>query len=76
MRPCKEAGEALKFAFIGLFCFGIILGPMAIGKAIGAKKLIKEDPMLLGSGKANGALVIGIIALLLWIVNIAARASS
>jgi hypothetical protein len=73
LRPCKEAGDALKFAFIGLFCFGFILGPMAIGKAIGAKKLMRDDPTLLGSGKANAALIIGILALLVWVMNFASR---
>ena len=36
--PCKEADEALKYAIIGLFCFGIILGPMALIKATKAQK--------------------------------------
>jgi FHA domain-containing protein len=38
--PCKEAGEALKYAIIGIFCFGIILEPIAISKALKAKKMI------------------------------------
>ena len=75
LRPCKEAADALKFAFIGLLCFGFILGPMAIFKAIGAKRIMRDDPTLLGSGKSTAALVIGIFALVLWLVSLASRMS-
>ena len=57
--PCKEAGEALTFAIISIFCFGIILGPVAIVKAHKAKQLIDADPQLTGRGKAATAQVIG-----------------
>lgn len=70
MRPCTEAGEALKFALIGIFCVGFILGPMAIAKAVNAKKLMRDDPALLGSGKANAAIVVGIIVLANSLLNI------
>ena len=30
---CQEAGEAVKYALIGIVCFGIILEPIAISKA-------------------------------------------
>lgn len=60
--PCKEAGEALRYAFLGLFCFGFILGPVAITKALKAKRMIEVDPMMSGWGKANAALIVGIIA--------------
>jgi len=66
IRECEEAGAALKYAIIGLFCFGIILGPIAISKALQAKKMIDADPTLGGSGKATAALWIGTIALILW----------
>ena len=36
--PCKEADEALKYALIGIICFGIVLEPVAISKALKAKK--------------------------------------
>jgi hypothetical protein len=74
--PCKEADEALKYAIIGLFCFGIILEPIAISKALKAKKMIAANPNLTGEGKANISIVIGIIGLLLWVVGIAARVKS
>ena len=71
--PCKEAGEALKYAIIGIFCFGIILEPIAIIKAVKAKKMIDVNPQLTGSGKATAALVIGIISLVLWVLGMIAR---
>jgi hypothetical protein len=73
MRHNNEAREAMKMAYIGIFCFGIILGPMAMGKGIGARKIIKNDPMLLGSGKAIGAVVIGAFVLVLWAIKLFAH---
>ncbi len=73
--PCKEAGDALTYAIISLFCFGIILGPIAISKAMKAKKMMNLNPNLTGSGKANAALVIGIVGLLLWLIGIVTRVS-
>ncbi len=71
--PCKEADDALKYAIIGIFCFGIILEPMAISKALKAKKMMSLNPNLSGSGKATAALVIGIVGLGLWILGLIAR---
>ena len=71
--PCKEADEALKYAIIGIFCFGIILEPIAIAKAAKARKMMALNPRLSGSGKATAALVIGIVALILWVLGIIAR---
>ena len=73
--PCPEAGEALKYAIIGIFCFGIILEPIAISKALKAKRMMDANPRLTGSGKATAALVIGIVALVLWVLGIIARIS-
>jgi hypothetical protein len=72
---CKEANEALKYAIIGIFCLGIILEPIAISKALAAKKMMAANPNLTGSGKATAALVIGIIGLVLWLVGVIARVS-
>ena len=69
----EDAKEALKYAIIGLFCFGIILEPIAIAKALQAKKMIAANPNLTGSGKATAALIIAIIGLILWVVGIFAR---
>jgi hydrogenase-4 membrane subunit HyfE len=71
--PCKEANEALKYAIIGIFCFGIILEPIAIKKALEAKKMIEMNPRLTGSGKATAALVIAVVGLILWVLGIIAR---
>ena len=73
--PCEEANEALKFAIIGIFCFGIILEPMAISKALKAKKMIENNPRLMGSGKVTAALIIAIVSLMLWVLTIIARIS-
>ncbi|MFL6216863.1 MAG: hypothetical protein ACJ74J_23475 [Blastocatellia bacterium] len=70
------AGEALKYALIGLVCFGIVLEPMAISRALRAKREIATDPTQTGEGKANAALIIAIIGLGLWILGLFARFSS
>jgi hypothetical protein len=74
--PCKEANEALTYSIIGIFCFGIILEPIAISKALKAKKMISLNPRLAGSGKATAALIIGIVGLVLWILGMISRISS
>jgi hypothetical protein len=71
--PCEEASKALKYALIGLICFGVILGPMAISSALAAKKRFKEDPNLTGEGKATAAMIIGILDFAFWIIGIFVR---
>ena len=73
--PCALADDALKYALLGIICFGIILGPMAIFKALKAKKEIAGDPTLTGEGKANAALIIGSVVLVLWVLGLFVRAS-
>jgi hypothetical protein len=68
-KPCEEATEALTLAFIGIFCIGIIVGPMAILKAMKARKLIRANPALTGYGKTTAALIIATFELLLWILG-------
>jgi hypothetical protein len=70
---CEEAGSALKYAIIGIFCFGIILEPIALIKALNAKKQIAANPNLEGSGKATAAMIIAIISLVLWVLGIIGR---
>ena len=65
-----EAKDALKYAIIGIFCFGFILGPLAIVKATSAKKAIAQDPRYEGEGMATAAQIIGGIVCLLHLVNI------
>jgi hypothetical protein len=71
--PCKEANEALTYAIIGIFCFGIILEPIALVKASKAKKMMALNPRLSGSGKVTAAYVIAIIGLVLWVLGMVAR---
>jgi hypothetical protein len=73
---CEEAQQALNYAIIGIFCFGIVFGPMAISKAVAARRLIREDPRLTGEAKANVALILGIMVLLLWLIGVAGKAKA
>jgi hypothetical protein len=73
--PCKEANEALTYAIVGIFCFGIVLEPIALMKAAKARKMIQMNPQLLGSGKVTAATIIAIVALVLWVIGIIARVS-
>lgn len=68
--PCKEAGEALTIAIIGIFLFGIILEPIALVKAAKAKKMIRANPYLTGAGKATAAQIIAGIALVLSVIGL------
>lgn len=74
--PCKEADSALTYAIVGIFCFGIVLEPLAISKALKAKKMIATNPRLSGSGKATAALIVGIIGLVLWVIGLFARVAA
>lgn len=71
--PCKEANEALTYAIVGLFCFGIILEPIALSKASKAKKMIEMNPRLQGSGKVTAAYIIASIGLALWVLGMIAK---
>lgn len=71
--PCKEASEALKYAVVGIFCFSIIVAPVAISKALNARKVIAANPALTGDGKVNAALVIGSAAFIVSVLGLIAR---
>lgn len=75
LRESVDAKEALKLAIIGIFCFGIILAPLAISRANKAKRMMDADPTLGGRGQANAAIVIAIGVIFLWIIGIISRAS-
>ena len=66
----KDANDALIFSIIGFFCFGIILGPIAISKANKALNLIKSDPGYTGKGKAQAGLIIGIVDIVFWVFGL------
>jgi hypothetical protein len=63
--PCKEAGEALTMAIIGVLIFWPILLPWALVKASRAQKQIDEDPHLIGSGKVTATRIVAVLGLLL-----------
>ncbi|CCW34519.1 TPR repeat [Chthonomonas calidirosea] len=62
--PCQEATEALQIAIASLVLFvvGIVLGPIAIRKAIEAKRWIAASPYFTGATQANIALVLGVLS--------------
>ena len=62
-RESETVAKALKYAVIGIFCFGIVLGPMAIAAALEAKRELRQNPQLAGLAKANIALALGIMDL-------------
>ena len=65
-----EAKEALYCALFGLFCFGFVLGPIAIMKGSSAKKQIAADPRWEGESTATAAQIIGAVEIglfILWI---------
>jgi len=74
--PCPLAKEALTYAIVSIFCFGIFLAPVALVKASKAKKLLEADPRLQGSGKVTAAIAIAWCVIGLWIVGILARAAA
>lgn len=71
--PCPLANEALQYAIVSIFCFGIFLAPAALIKASKARKLLAADPRLQGAGKVTAAMVIGWCVLGLWIIGIFGR---
>ncbi len=70
---CALAKQALMYAVIGLFCFGIVLGPMAVSKARSAKMILAGNPGMRGEGMATAALIIGIVDIAFWVVGLCAR---
>jgi hypothetical protein len=71
--PCKEAKEALTYAIVGIFCFGIILGPVALVKAAKARKLMAQDPRLAGSGQVTAAVFVALCVIVFWVLGILSR---
>lgn len=65
----KHAKGALISAIVGVFFFGIILGPLAFQRANKAIRLIQEHKIgQEHEGKAKAAQIIAIIALCLWLL--------
>lgn len=66
------AGGVLAMAIVGLFCCGIVLGPVAAIKADGLLKEMDRMPSVqwTNRGTVQAARVIGIIATVLSILSI------
>ena len=60
------AVSSLVCGIIGVLICQIVLGPIAIAQAVGAKKRIKADPRYTGEGMATAGFVLGIVALCLF----------
>ena len=69
----KEAKDALTYSLVGIFCFGFILGPIAIAKGLKALKIIKSEPGTPGKGRAQAGIIIGVLELLLYIAGFITR---
>jgi uncharacterized Tic20 family protein len=69
-RMAPGATLALIFGILGLLVFAIIFGPLAIWQATKARKAIQEDPELGGGGRATAGLVLGIVAIVLWVIGL------
>lgn len=69
----KEAKNALIYALVGLLCFGIILGPIAIYKSIAALNKIKENPQFRGRNKAIAGIIIGILDILGFLIFVLSK---
>ncbi len=67
---CAEARQALQLGIFSLFCFGFILGPLAIAKGLSARRVIAMSPGMQGAGSATTGIVLGAISLTLNVVGI------
>lgn len=65
-----KATTAFVLSLVGLFCFGIVLGPIAIVLAVRAKAQMARSGDYHGSGLATAALVIGIVDIVGFILTI------
>lgn len=70
---CKEARDAFIMSLVGLFCFSIILEPVALIKATQARTLINGDPSRGGWGLTIGTTFIALFGLVLSVVGLFAR---
>ena len=61
----KEAKEAMIYSIVGIFCCGVILGPIGLFKGLNVQKQMEATGNYEGKGMATAAVVIGIIVTLL-----------
>jgi hypothetical protein len=66
----NDARTAMIVAIIGIFCFGIVLGPIGLVLGNSAKKKMRASGNMEGEGMANAAIIIGWIIVGLAIVGI------
>jgi hypothetical protein len=72
----EEALKALRIAILSIFCFGFIMGPIAIVSAVKAHQEIGNNPAIGGKGKAKAAIVIASTALLFSLIGLFSRFAS
>jgi hypothetical protein len=72
-RNCPRAVSALVLGIVGIFVCGVILGIIAIHQSVKAKEEIAADPTMKGEGMATAGLVLGIVALVGWVIFLIVR---
>jgi hypothetical protein len=68
----SEAQTAMIVAIIGIFCFGIVLGPVGLGLGISARRKMRASGNMQGEGMAIAAIVIGSIIVGLMVLGVVA----
>ena len=64
-----KAVAAMVCGIVGIFIFGIILGPIAICLGTAAKQEIKANPdKMKGNCQANAGISCGIVAIVIWVI--------
>ena len=66
----KEAKEAMIYSIVGIFCCGIILGPIGLFKGLNVQKQMEATGNFEGKGMATAAVVIGIIVTILHVLGL------
>ena len=66
----KEAKEAMIYSIVGIFCCGIILGPIGLFKGLNVQKQMEATGNYEGKGMATAAVVIGIIVTILHVLGL------
>lgn len=73
----KHANSSLLFGAIGIFCCGIILGPLAIARGGKALALIKQSTLGQEHAiKAQIGRVLGVLAVVFWVIAMIINISS
>jgi hypothetical protein len=67
----SSAKTAFICGLLGLFCFGIILGPIAIFLGISAHSELKRRQGASGAGMATAGIIMGIADIIAWVIFIA-----